>query len=78
MKLIKLILQTKNNKRNGIYLYSPIVEINGRYFYCESIKANKVLKQDQINISTIKPTREIQPQYYQANGLVSTNSTKSD
>lgn len=66
MKIVKLNLLTKNNKQNGFYVYSPIVKIDGKYYYCESIKSSSKLKISDIN-PVIK--RQIQPQFYAANGI---------
>ncbi len=65
MELIKLNLVTKN----GTYLYVPIVKIENRYFWCESILFKKVTKIKDINIEDLKTRREIPEQFYQANGI---------
>jgi len=67
MKIAKLNLMSKNNVKNGFYLYRPIVIIDGKYFFCESIKSNSVLK--TVDNSQLKITREIPSEFLKANGL---------
>lgn len=70
MTIVKLDLISKNNRKNGIWLYMPIVEKDGRYYRCESILSRDgTLKKDQVNPETVKVTSEIKPEYYAANGL---------
>lgn len=69
MTLFKLQLISKNNKRRGSYLYMPIVEDNGKYYFCESVKSSAVLNKKDVNISSIKVRREIPEQFYAANGI---------
>ena len=68
MNVFKANLLTKNNTKNGFYLYAPIVEIKGRYFICKSIKTKiptKNFSNQQLNIS-----REIHKEFYLANGIL--------
>jgi hypothetical protein len=67
MELIKLNLISKNNVRNGFYLYAPIVKVNGKYFFCESIKTTQPVKDFTAEQLTIK--RQIPEQFLKANGL---------
>jgi hypothetical protein len=67
MKLVKLDLISKNNKKNGFYLYVPIVEKNGEFFWCESVKTNKPIK--TLNQCELKINRKIPSQALKANGL---------
>jgi len=69
MTLVKLGLFSKNNKQRGSYLYMPIVEISGKYFWCQSIKTNRVISKKDVNVSELKVTREIPEKSYSANGL---------
>lgn len=70
MELIKLQLNTKNNKKNGFYLYTPIVKKDNLYYWCESIKTDKVLKPQDVSIEDLKIRREIPKEFYAANGIV--------
>jgi hypothetical protein len=65
MQLIKSNLISKNNKKTGVYLYKPIVKLNGLYFWCESIKTSKPTNQ----FSDLKIQRQIPIEYYKANDL---------
>jgi hypothetical protein len=67
MQLVKLQLISNNNKKNGFYLYSPIVKIDNEYFRCESIKTDKPIK--AISESILKVQKLIEPKYYLANGI---------
>lgn len=69
MQLAKLSLMSKNNKRDRRYLYSPIMEDNGKYFWCESIKTDRPLNKKTVDLAALKIRREIPPEYYKANGL---------
>ena len=69
MTIVKLQLLTKNNKERGLYLYQPIVEINGKYYWCESIKTHKVITKEQLSVNSLQVKREIPSQFYAANGL---------
>jgi len=70
MLLVKLQLFSKNNLKNGFYLYCPIVKIEDKFFWCKSIKTNRVTKTSEINTKELQITREIPPEYYEANGLI--------
>lgn len=65
--LVKTNLSSKNNVKNGFYLYCPIVEINGEYFYCESIKTKQPVK--TFNSDELKITRQIPNEFLKANGI---------
>jgi hypothetical protein len=67
MKIAKINLMSKNNVKNGFYLYRPIVEIDGKFYFCESIKTSSPMK--DIDKYTLKVTREIPSEFYKANGL---------
>lgn len=69
MELIKLDLASKNNVQNGFYLYIPIVKVGGSYFRCNSIKSDKVLKANDISIESLVISKEIEPKFYEANGI---------
>jgi len=69
MELIKLDLISKNNKKNGFYLYVPIVLIRGDYYRCNTIKSIVVLRKEDVNIDGMITTSCISPEYYEANGL---------
>jgi len=70
MNIVKIDLASKNNKQNGFYLYIPIVEVNGKYFWCESIKTNRVMTVKDIEPCSLFIKREIPQQFYKANGIV--------
>jgi hypothetical protein len=67
MKVVKVNLISKNNKKNGFYLYRPIVEYNGDYYWCESIKANKAIK--EFKETDLKIDRKIPTEFLNANGI---------
>jgi len=69
LKIFKLDLYSKNNKKNGFYLYTPIVFGGGSYYWCESIKSDKVLKANEVNVYSLVIKREIPKEYYIANGI---------
>lgn len=69
MELIKLDLISKNNIKNGFYLYIPIVKVENKYFWCESIKSKNTLKTDKVSITELKITKEIPEIFYKANGI---------
>ncbi len=69
MTIVKVQLFSKNNKARGWYLYMPIVEVDGKYFRCESVKTFRVITKNDLNVADLKITREISPEYYAANGL---------
>ena len=69
--LVKLQLLTKNNPITGVYLYAPIIKDSyNRFYWCETLKAAKVLKKDDIKIGTLTIRREIPKEFYEANGLI--------
>lgn len=70
LSLVKLNLMSKNNKRTGRYIYSPVVFLNGSYYFCESIKSGSVLRISDIDINKLVIIREIPMVYYMANGIV--------
>ena len=67
MELVKTNLISKNNTKNGFYLYAPIVKLNGEYFFCESIKTEQPVKGFPSSELTIK--RQIPREFLQANGI---------
>jgi len=69
MKVIKTNLITKNNIKNGFYIYKPIVEVDGKFWFCESIKVSSPINENNIHDYQLKITREIQPEFYSANSL---------
>lgn len=69
LKVYKLQLNSKNNRKNGFYLYTPIVYGGGSYYWCESIKSDKVLKVKDVNVYSLVITREIPKEYYNANEI---------
>lgn len=71
MRIYKLQLISKNNLSRGSYLYMPIVEDGGKYFFCNSIKTAKVTRAAEIPLASITVRREIPAQYYEANGIKS-------
>ena len=68
--VIKLQLNSKNNKERGSYLYSVILRIGDKYFRTESIKTNKVLKVSELTTDKIPERKfEILPEFYERIGL---------
>lgn len=65
MQLIKTNLISKNNKKLGVYLYRPIVMVNGLYYWCKSIKCTKPTN----HFSDLVIDREIPKEFYKANNL---------
>ncbi|MFA5299493.1 MAG: hypothetical protein WC389_14990 [Lutibacter sp.] len=69
MQLVKLDLISKNNIKNGFYLYIPIVKIENCFYWCESLKVKTVLKPQDVSIKDLKITRIIPKEFYKANEL---------
>jgi hypothetical protein len=69
MKVKSLSLMSKNNRKTGKYLYLPVVEIDNSYYYCECILSSSPITKKDVVMSMIKVKREIQPQFYLANGI---------
>ena len=67
MELVKTSLISKNNVKNGFYLYSPIVKIEGDYWFCDSIKTRQPVKDFPNN--KLVPIRVIPREYWEANGI---------
>jgi hypothetical protein len=70
MNIVKIQLMSKNNLQRGSYLYSPIVEIDGKYYRCHSVKTTKPVSKKDIDIASLKISTEIKPESYKANGLI--------
>lgn len=70
MELINIKLMSKNNKQRGSYIYSPIVKIDGIYYRCYSIKSPTILRKEQVNLTELRISSCVKPEYYAANGLI--------
>lgn len=58
-EIVRIELLTKNNIKNGFYLYRPIVKIDGINYACLSIKVNKVTVKNDIDLGSLKVTSKI-------------------
>tara|TARA_R110002126_G_scaffold146450_1_gene292457 strand:+ start:96 stop:386 length:291 start_codon:yes stop_codon:yes gene_type:complete len=67
--IVNITLISKNNKQRGTYLYNPVVKVGDKYFYCASILTTEPLKTKDITQDQIILNREIEPQFYAANGI---------
>jgi len=69
MELFKIRLMTKNSFKNSFYLYLPVVRIDNKYYFCESIKSKIKIDKKKIDINSLVIKREIPKEYYAANGI---------
>ena len=67
---VKIKNYVKNGSKLGFYLYIPIVKIENEFWTCETIKSKTILKKNTVDMSLIIPKRIIEPQFYNANGLI--------
>lgn len=66
-ELIKLQLIASFNK--SVYVYSPIVKSENKYYRCKSIKRERPTKTKDIDANILVLSTEINSQYYAANNL---------
>lgn len=69
MKLIKTNRTSKGKVGGKNYYYNPIVELNGKYFLCKTIKTPIVLDAKTMDINSLELMQEIKPEFYKANNL---------
>lgn len=62
-------LATKNNKKNGFYLYIPIVKIGNDFYRCKSIKTKNIIKACDLDVNYVEITSLILPIYYNVNNI---------
>jgi hypothetical protein len=67
MELYRLNLISKNNRKTGIYLYSPILKINGEFWRGASVISRIPLK--TVHHTKLIATTLIQPEFYKANNI---------
>lgn len=61
--------RSKFNQTTGKYLYMPIIEDDGKYYYGAAIFFTRPTKAMEVPFCQLKKQREIQPEYYKANGI---------
>lgn len=72
MELHSITLVSKNNVKNGFYLYTGIaVDNEGEYWHAVLPLFKKPVKKD--DVKEFKPTRKVKPEFYAANNISKNN-----
>jgi len=69
MEIVNIQLVSKNNKKNGIYLYRIVVKKDGLYYFCGSIMNDGPIKAKDIDVNSLVIGREIPKEFWEVNGI---------